>query len=313
MDLLSLYYFAELAKDLHITRTANRLFLSQQTLSSRLQRLEAHYGTPLLNRKPSLSLTYAGEQVLAFAQKVLKEEQELHRLLADIAREEQGAIRFGASVLRMNHSLPPILPVFAERHPKITLHLTNQNSAKLEAMVQEGELDFALILAQSGGLYRENPRLCYRHMTEDPIYLCAVDALLERCGITEEARVGMRDGVTVDRMPQLPYCIFENSIGRQVQACFEDHGLQPKRFLTDGSATTVSVQACFQGLAACFLSGTHLADLRSRIPQGMWVVPLYRQGDPVTQSLYLIWEKNRYLPRFERDFIDLLAEQFAKG
>ena len=41
MDTLSLYYFSELAKDLHITRTANRLFISQQTLSNHIMRLEA--------------------------------------------------------------------------------------------------------------------------------------------------------------------------------------------------------------------------------------------------------------------------------
>ena len=37
MDLTSLYYFSELAKDLHMTRTANRLFISQQTLSNHIQ------------------------------------------------------------------------------------------------------------------------------------------------------------------------------------------------------------------------------------------------------------------------------------
>lgn len=36
MDTLSLYYFSELAKDLHITRTASRLFISQQTLSNHI-------------------------------------------------------------------------------------------------------------------------------------------------------------------------------------------------------------------------------------------------------------------------------------
>ena len=44
MDTLSLYYFSELAKDLHITRTANRLFISQQTLSNHIMRLEEYYG-----------------------------------------------------------------------------------------------------------------------------------------------------------------------------------------------------------------------------------------------------------------------------
>ena len=56
MDLISLYYFSELAKDLHMTRTANRLFISQQTLSNHIQRLEDYYGTKLFHRKPALPL-----------------------------------------------------------------------------------------------------------------------------------------------------------------------------------------------------------------------------------------------------------------
>ena len=73
MELISLYYFSEAAKDLHITETANRLHITQQTLSNHILRLERDFGAQLLNRKPSISLTYAGEFVLAFAETVLKE------------------------------------------------------------------------------------------------------------------------------------------------------------------------------------------------------------------------------------------------
>lgn len=51
MDLISLYYFQELSKDLNMTRTAQRLYISQQTLSNHIHRLEQHYGCPLLYRK----------------------------------------------------------------------------------------------------------------------------------------------------------------------------------------------------------------------------------------------------------------------
>ena len=47
MDTQSLYYFSELAKDLHMTRTAERLFISQQTLSNHILRLEEYYGVRL--------------------------------------------------------------------------------------------------------------------------------------------------------------------------------------------------------------------------------------------------------------------------
>lgn len=46
MDLISLYYFQELSKDLNMTRTAQRLYISQQTLSNHIHRLEQHYGCP---------------------------------------------------------------------------------------------------------------------------------------------------------------------------------------------------------------------------------------------------------------------------
>ena len=55
MDLTSLYYFQELSKDLNMTKAAERLYISQQTLSNHIQRLEQYYGTKLFYRKPSLS------------------------------------------------------------------------------------------------------------------------------------------------------------------------------------------------------------------------------------------------------------------
>ena len=115
MDLTSLYYFSELAKDLHMTRTANRLFISQQTLSNHIQRLEDYYGTKLLHRKPALSLTTAGEFVLGFAEVIKKEEVNLKDILSDVAQQERGVLRFGASSLRLNTCLPAILPQFSAR------------------------------------------------------------------------------------------------------------------------------------------------------------------------------------------------------
>ena len=54
MNLLSLYYFVELAKELHVTNTAQKLYISQQNLSQHIQRLEQYYGVPLFHRKPKL-------------------------------------------------------------------------------------------------------------------------------------------------------------------------------------------------------------------------------------------------------------------
>ena len=54
MNLISLYYFTELAKELHMTNTAQKLYITQQNLSQHIQRLEQYYGVELFYRKPKL-------------------------------------------------------------------------------------------------------------------------------------------------------------------------------------------------------------------------------------------------------------------
>ena len=71
MNLLTLYYFVELARELHVTNTAQKLYISQQNLSQHIQRLEQYYGVSLFHRKPKLALTYEGEQLYAVAVKIL--------------------------------------------------------------------------------------------------------------------------------------------------------------------------------------------------------------------------------------------------
>lgn len=69
MDIISLYYFNELTKDLNVTKTAARLFISQQTLSNHIMRVETEFKTKLFYRKPKLMLTDAGREMLTFAKK----------------------------------------------------------------------------------------------------------------------------------------------------------------------------------------------------------------------------------------------------
>ena len=175
MDLTSLYYFSELAKDLHMTRTANRLFISQQTLSNHIQRLEDHFGAKLLHRKPTLSLTCAGEFVLSFAEVVNKEHRNLLDILSDVEQQERGVLRFGASPLRMNNCLPNILPKFSARYPNVELRVIDAFSSQLEPMVLDDNLDFAIVLSGN-----PNVKLVNHHLLNDQVYLCVSDSLLKR-------------------------------------------------------------------------------------------------------------------------------------
>lgn len=308
MDLTSLYYFSELAKNLHMTKTAEHLFVSQQTLSNHIQRLENQLGVKLLHRKPCLSLTYAGEKVLSFANTVNKEYANLKDILADVEKQERGVIRFGASSIRMNSCIPDILPKFTSLYPKVDIHLTDAISSQLEPMVLDGRLDFALIL------YSEpNSKLKYQHLFYDQIYLCIPESLMkeyfgDRADTIKEQALG---GADIADFVSLPFCFQENRLGKKLTECFEKSGILPNIYLTSASNRIITSISC-QGIAACFTTQMCLIDCYNKIPYDMNIFPIHYKSKPLCEQLVLISSVDRYTPRYAEHFLELLFAHFNK-
>ena len=303
MELVSLYYFTELAKDLHMTRTAERLYISQQTLSNHIARLESYYGTPLLYRKPALSLTPAGEHVLGSARTILNEEANLKAILSDIEQQQRGVLRFGASTLRMNTILPHILPKFSEQFPQVEIRLTDIISSQLTELVLDGELDLAVTVSR-----RADPRLAEDRLMDDMVYLCVADSLLQKYYGDEAELIKAKSthGALVQDFAKLPFCLFENRIGELIYECFAEAQITPWAYITS-TYSQISTSICFQRLAAAFIPHVCLVEQRQKIPEDINIFPLLHGGQPLMQHVNLIRLRDRYLPRPARYFQDLLS------
>ena len=308
MDLLSLTYFQELAKDLNMTRTAGRLYISQQTLSSRIIRMEEELGTPLFYRKPVFSLTPAGEQVLAFASRTTGQYANLQDCLRELSRGERGVLRFGASTLRMDTCIGPVLKDFSSRYPKVELRLTDSISDRLEPMVLAGELDLAIVSSD-----RVDPELIAVPLMTDDIYLCVTDELLRR-HYGEEAEALKRDawerGAYVGAFAELPFCMFTSRLGGLIRACFAEEHVSPRVYI-ESTYTHVAAELCFRGLAAGFCTAVVLNDRRDAIPDGLNIIPLMCGGEKRSLSLSLIRHKHRYQTAYARCFSGLVQSFFA--
>lgn len=307
MDINSLYYFVEFAKDLNMTHAANRLFISQQTLSNHIQRLENNLGATLLYRKPKPSLTAAGETLLTFAKTVIQEHKNLQDTISDISHEERGVLRFGASRFRMDNFIPNIIEKYSAEYPHVQLNLVDAVSSKLEPMVMDGQLDFALILDGD-----PNPRLMTHDLLKDQIYICVADSLLKQYyGEEAENLKNMaKDGTTVKGFDRLPFCLFNNRLGRQIMNCFDEISVKPNIYMTS-SYMEINVSACCRRLAACFASQMGLANMYQQIPEDINVFPLMFRGKPVIQNLLVVYLKERYLPSYSKFFLEKLLEYFA--
>ena len=305
MDLISLYYFQELSKDLNMTKTAQRLYISQQTLSNHIQRLEQYYGTQLFYRKPSLSLTCAGEFVLSFAQVVEKEERNLKDILSDIEHQELGSLRFGASMARGTQFLPRILPDFHRRYPRVEVRFVEGLSQQLEKQIANGEIDFALVLSD-----RYAPDLVEHEFLRDQVYLCVPEGLFRQYYTPEEVReikARAAQGANLRDFARLPFSMMTNRLGKRVWECFTREGVKPNVFFTAPS-TAQTLPMCSNGLSACCCTHMNLVASRGQVDSHVNIFPLWDQGAPLVQNLSLLRHKQRYLTHFAKYFMELLFQ-----
>ncbi|SMP66184.1 LysR family transcriptional regulator [Anoxynatronum buryatiense] len=307
MDIVSLCYFKELAKELHMTNTANRLHISQQTLSNHIKRLEEHYGTLLFHRKPSLMLTYAGEQMLHFARNVVNEEKNIRDLISEIENKEMGALRFGASTARGMVLLPEIIPKFNTRFPNVEIRFKDSLSSELELLVENGDLDFAIVLPSY-----DKTSLIQQHIFKDQIYLCVPESLLNKHYAYDEAQKVKKqslEGADLSHFSRLPFSLYNNRLGDKIKICFESAGFEPKVHFTT-SYSQLLVPFCAQGISACFITRMNLSEVMDQFEGKVNVFQLHHNGQPFVQNISIIHHKQRYLPHYGKHFLEILCEHF---
>jgi DNA-binding transcriptional LysR family regulator len=117
--------FVQAARRGTFAAAAKAMQLTPSAISRSITRLEARLGVRLFQRTTrALALTAEGEAYLARATDLLSEIEEIERSLTADAAEPRGKIRINASVPFGTRCIVPILPLFLETYPKVTVDLS---------------------------------------------------------------------------------------------------------------------------------------------------------------------------------------------
>lgn len=144
MDTFLLKTFLSLAKTGNFTETAKILNLSQSAISLQLSRLEELLGKKLFKRdNRNVSLTAEGEQLLVYAQDILKTERQMRAHFQK--KTLKAELRFGAPEDVTTFFLPKIFGAFLEIHPEITLNVRCEFTKNLMEGFKNEEYDLILI------------------------------------------------------------------------------------------------------------------------------------------------------------------------
>jgi DNA-binding transcriptional LysR family regulator len=145
-----LQVFHAVAKQLSFTKAAEVLFMTQPAVTFQIKQLEEHFNTRLFDRGHGrISLTPAGELVLAYAERILGLSSEMDVRLAEMTGEIGGSMLVGASTTIAEFMLPRIMGEFKSMYPNVRPRLIVGNSESIEVRVAEHTLDVGFIESPS--------------------------------------------------------------------------------------------------------------------------------------------------------------------
>jgi DNA-binding transcriptional LysR family regulator len=145
VELRHLRYFVAVAEELHFGRAAQRLFLSQPSLSSQIRQLEAEVGSPLFERTTrEVRLTPAGEALLERARDLLADVETALSAARSAAGVLKGELRLRCS-FGGQHAVEPLLAGFRAAHPAVLTHVLLGHDAELLGDVRAGRADGAFL------------------------------------------------------------------------------------------------------------------------------------------------------------------------
>jgi DNA-binding transcriptional LysR family regulator len=146
MELRALRYFVELVKQKSFTAAAERMHVTQPTISKMVKALETEVGAPLLLRESrQLTLTDVGEIVYRRGLDVLAAHAQLEAELSELDSLARGALTIGIPPMG-GPLFTPIVATFRKRYPNIELKLFERGSKAIEAALNDGELELGVVL-----------------------------------------------------------------------------------------------------------------------------------------------------------------------
>lgn len=239
-----LRYFVAVAEELHFTRAAERLYVSQPALSKQVRALERLLGAELFRRDPQgVTLTEAGEALLPHARRVLDAWSE-----GSAALEAARAAARSTLVVGMSTSpgrgglLPAIRSRFTAAHPDTVLRLRQVSWEDPTAGLADGDADIAFVWLP----LPDAERYGWTVVAEEPRLVA----------LPETHRLASRPEIEFADLLDEPFLALPAGAGplRDYWLALEERAGRPPRIGAEIAGTEETYEALVAGLGVCLVA-----------------------------------------------------------
>ena len=145
MELRHLRYFAALAAELSFTRAANKVHVTQSTLSHQIKQLETELGQPLFSRVGKrVVITEAGEMLLSGVSKALREIDDSILAMQGSAGPLHGNLQIGSTYTFNIRFIPGCVGAFLRRHSSVSVTVLELSATDVEEQLDRETIDLGI-------------------------------------------------------------------------------------------------------------------------------------------------------------------------
>ncbi|MFT3963637.1 LysR family transcriptional regulator [Propionivibrio sp.] len=257
----------ELHKTPNITRTAERLFMTQPTLSKRLQMIESSLGARLVLRfSKGVVFTPEGEYVAGQASRVLAQMDEIRKNLLRIGDGQSGTIKLGMTNAFARFTIPPLLMQYKQLHPDVEFDIATDISAGIIKMLADNQVHVGFVRGDMEGDFERE--------------------LIS----TEQACLVSKNEISLEDLPKLPQITYlKDPFARKLlDEWWSGHFSKPPLIGMHANHGDTCHEMIANGLGyGIFLSPNFVNHSR-----GLYRQPLfYKDGRPLVRNSWMVWNK----------------------
>jgi len=218
MKLQQLRCLTEVARrGLNVSEAAEALHTSQPGVSKQIRALEDELGVEVFVRhgKRLVAITEPGKAVVAIAERMLAEAQNMRRAGEEFANDQLGTLTIAATHTQARYALPKAVAAFKRRYPKVELRIQQGNPTQICEQVLTGEADLGVATEMISQ---------YPDLVSLPVYQW------NRCVVVPAKHPLLKETpLTLEKLVEHPIVTYDFAFANRslVQKAFEARGLKP--------------------------------------------------------------------------------------
>lgn len=287
MNLNQLEYFCAAVRCGSITQAAQKLYVTQPAISGAIRELEREFSVNLFSHtRRKLALTDEGQRFYERAELLLREVETATQQLRDLCASKQ-PVCVGIPPLWGSTFFPDLLHDFNDKYPDIRLTFYEYGSARAAQLVQEEELDVALV-----NLSLDNPDKFHSVCIGRDHFVAAVDPAHPLAG---------RKSITLEELAGQPLVMYNTDSvqNHSIRSRFDRMGILPNILIYTSQIYTMK-SMIHNNTCVSFFYASLLQDHPDLV--GIPIVPR------IEQKVGLIWRKGKYTTQSTEAFISFVKD-----